>query len=261
MANYTKATNFASKDSLLTGNPSKLIRGSEIDAEYNAIATAVATKADTNSPTFTGTPLVPTATTGTNTQQVASTAFVSTAVTNGLATLGTMSTQNANNVNITGGAISGLSSALPVLSGGTGVTTATGTGSVVRATSPTLTTPNLGTPTAVVLTNATGTANSLNAGIGVNQTWQLPTRSTGTTYQNTTGKPIQVCFSFTASGNQRTITGDVSTDGTNWITIIKAFNSNDDDINGGNVSFIVPNNLYYRISSNGASSIIWAELR
>ena len=80
MANYTKATNFASKDSLLTGNPSKLIRGSEIDAEFNSIATAVATKADTNSPTFTGTPLAPTASAGTNTQQLATTAFVTSAL-------------------------------------------------------------------------------------------------------------------------------------------------------------------------------------
>jgi len=80
MANYTKATNFASKDSLLTGNPSKLIRGSEIDAEFNAIATAVSTKADTNSPTFTGTPLAPTASAGTNTQQLANTAFVTSAI-------------------------------------------------------------------------------------------------------------------------------------------------------------------------------------
>lgn len=80
MANYTKATNFASKDSLLTGNPSKLIRGSEIDSEFNAISTAIATKADTNSPTFTGTPTVPTASAGTNTTQIASTAFVTTAV-------------------------------------------------------------------------------------------------------------------------------------------------------------------------------------
>lgn len=80
MANYTKATNFASKDSLLTGNPSKLIRGSEIDAEFNSISTAVATKADTNSPTFTGTPLAPTASAGTNTQQLATTAFVTSAL-------------------------------------------------------------------------------------------------------------------------------------------------------------------------------------
>lgn len=80
MANYTKATNFASKDSLLTGNPSKLIRGSEIDAEFNSISTAIATKADTNSPTFTGTPTAPTATSGTNSTQLATTAFVTTAI-------------------------------------------------------------------------------------------------------------------------------------------------------------------------------------
>jgi hypothetical protein len=76
MANYTKSTNFTAKDSLLTGNPSKLVRGTEIDIEFNNIATAVATKADTNSPTFTGTPAAPTAATGTSTTQIATTAFV-----------------------------------------------------------------------------------------------------------------------------------------------------------------------------------------
>ena len=45
---------------------------------------------------------------------------------------------------------------LPVTAGGTGSTTATGSGSAVLQTSPTLVTPNLGTPTALVLTNATG---------------------------------------------------------------------------------------------------------
>jgi hypothetical protein len=40
--------------------------------------------------------------------------------------------------------------------GGTGVTTSTGTGSVVLSTSPTLVTPILGTPTSGTLTNATG---------------------------------------------------------------------------------------------------------
>lgn len=55
MANYTKATNFAVKDTLASGNPAKIIKGSEIDSEYNAIQTAIGTKADTASPTFTGT--------------------------------------------------------------------------------------------------------------------------------------------------------------------------------------------------------------
>lgn len=55
MANYTKTTNFTSKDSLPSGNPLKVVRGSEFDTEFNAIATAVATKADLASPALTGT--------------------------------------------------------------------------------------------------------------------------------------------------------------------------------------------------------------
>lgn len=45
-----------------------------------------------------------------------------------------------------------------------GVTGKTGTGNLVLNNSPTLLTPNLGTPSAVVLTNATGTASGLTAG-------------------------------------------------------------------------------------------------
>lgn len=58
MANYTVTTNFATKDSLPSGNPSKIIKGTEFSAEYNNIATAIATKADLASPTFTGTATV-----------------------------------------------------------------------------------------------------------------------------------------------------------------------------------------------------------
>lgn len=52
--------------------------------------------------------------------------------------------------------ITGLTTALSVLQGGTGVTTSTGTGAGVHATSPTLVTPLLGTPTSGTLTNCTG---------------------------------------------------------------------------------------------------------
>lgn len=55
MSNYTKTTNFATKDSLPSGNAAKIVRGTEIDTEFNNIATASATKADLSSPTFTGT--------------------------------------------------------------------------------------------------------------------------------------------------------------------------------------------------------------
>ena len=44
---------------------------------------------------------------------------------------------------------------LPVTGGGTGVTTSTGSGSVVLSTSPTLVTPVLGTPTSGTLSNCT----------------------------------------------------------------------------------------------------------
>lgn len=76
MSNYTKATNFASKDSLATGNPAKIVKGTEIDTEFNAISAAIATKADLASPTLTGTPSAPTASLGTDTSQIATTAFV-----------------------------------------------------------------------------------------------------------------------------------------------------------------------------------------
>jgi hypothetical protein len=76
MSSYTKSTDFASKDSLLTGNPLKVIKGTEINDEFNAIQTAVNSKADTNSPALTGTPTAPTATAGTSTTQIATTAFV-----------------------------------------------------------------------------------------------------------------------------------------------------------------------------------------
>jgi hypothetical protein len=61
MSNYSKLTNFASKDSLASGNPLKVIKGTEIDDEFEAIETAVGTKADSASPTITGTATIATA--------------------------------------------------------------------------------------------------------------------------------------------------------------------------------------------------------
>ena len=55
MSNYTKLTDFAAKDTLPTGNAGKLVKGTEIDDEFNALETAVTSKANTASPTFTGT--------------------------------------------------------------------------------------------------------------------------------------------------------------------------------------------------------------
>lgn len=101
MSNYTKNTNFATKDTLPTGDAGKIVKGTEIDTEFNAIASAVASKADTASPTFTGTPAAPTAASGTNTTQLATTAFVKTAVDAGDATLDTAKANKA--ITITAG--------------------------------------------------------------------------------------------------------------------------------------------------------------
>lgn len=89
------------------------------------------------------------------------------------------------------------SNGIVTTSGGTGalsVTSTTGSGNVVLATSPTLVTPALGTPSSVVLTNATGTAAGLTAG-------------TVTTNANLTG-PI------TSSGNATSVAAQTGTGST-----------------------------------------------
>jgi len=96
VSNYTKSTNFATKDALVSGNALKIVKGTEIDTEFNNIATAVATKSDSASPTFTGTVVIPTATITT-------------------ATIGT--------ANISAGTITGITD-ITVADGGTGASTA-----------------------------------------------------------------------------------------------------------------------------------------
>jgi len=86
MSNYTQSTNFATKDALTSGDPLKIVKGTEINTEFVNISVAIATKADLASPTFTGTPSLPTGTTavtqtaGTNSTLLATTAFVQAAV-------------------------------------------------------------------------------------------------------------------------------------------------------------------------------------
>ena len=86
MSDYTKSTNFATKDNLSSGNSLKIVKGTEIDTEFNNIATAIATKADLASPTFTGTPTLPTGTiattqsNGNSSTAIATTAFVQAAI-------------------------------------------------------------------------------------------------------------------------------------------------------------------------------------
>lgn len=59
MTDYTKTTDFAAKDSLVSGDAGKIIKGTEFETEFDDIATAIATKANIASPTFTGTVTIP----------------------------------------------------------------------------------------------------------------------------------------------------------------------------------------------------------
>ena len=80
MSDYSKSTNFTTKDTLPTGNAGKIVKGTELDTEFTAISSAIASKADVSSPALLGTPTAPTASAGTNTTQLATTAFVTAAL-------------------------------------------------------------------------------------------------------------------------------------------------------------------------------------
>jgi hypothetical protein len=161
LSNYTKSTNFATKDNLSPGDPLKIVRGTEIDTEFNNIATAISTKTDNSAAAITGGSItgitdlaVADGGTGASTAAGALNNLLPSQTGNSskyLQTDGTNATWDAISINT--GDITGT---LGVTNGGTGVTSSTGTGSVVLSNSPTLVTPALGTPASGTLTNATG---------------------------------------------------------------------------------------------------------
>jgi hypothetical protein len=161
MSNYTKSTNFATKDNLSPGNPLKIVKGAEIDTEFNNIQTAVATKTDNASANITGGSI-----TGITDLAIADGGTGASTATAALNNLLPSQTSNANKylqtdgTNATWDAVSlstsDITGTLPVANGGTGVTSSTGTGSVVLSNSPTLVTPALGTPASGTATNLTG---------------------------------------------------------------------------------------------------------
>ena len=170
-------------------------------------------------------------------------------------TLGTMAAQNSTAVAITGGTITGITD-LTVADGGTGASSITAN-SVILGNGTSALSGNLVAPSTSgnVLTSngTTWQSTTPTTGIGSGQTWQSVTRVAGTTYTNSTGKPIQVFISMgTSGGGSCTITvGGVSLGGT--ITVA----------NNTNIilSFIVPNSTTYVLTTSGANIGTWTELR
>lgn len=90
-------------------------------------------------------------------------------------------------------------------------------------------------------------------GIGDGQTWQNVTgsRTIGTSYQNTTGKPIEVAIRFGTGGNAPF---EVSSNNSTWVEIGRGLASSTQQSYA-----IIPNNYYYRVTGFAVSS--WSELR
>ena len=127
MTNYVKSTNFATKDNLASGDPLKIVKGTEINTEFDNIAVAVATKAELASPTFTGTVTIPTVAISAGTI----TGITDLAVADGGTGASTAANARTNLSAASSGAnsditsITGLTTALTVAQGGTGAATLT----------------------------------------------------------------------------------------------------------------------------------------
>ena len=116
-----------------------------------------------------------------------------------------------------------------------------------------------GTSGNVLTSDGTSWTSAAPSGLGVGQTWTLPTRVAGTTYTNSTGKPIQVLVglgqALSGSGSATVVVGGVTISSTSYST----------SASGGGlpytIAFIVPNSTTYVITvSSGTSIGTWAEL-
>jgi hypothetical protein len=257
MANYVKATNFTAKDSLPSGNSGKIIKGSEIDTELTAIASAISSKADTNSPALTGTPTAPTAAATTNTTQIATTAYVRGEI-NSLGTIGTMAAQNANAVAITGGSIAGITD-LAVADGGTGASSFTANAVLLGNGTSALQTVAPGSNGNILTSNGTTWQSTTPAsikGLGLGgEVWNDMTgsRSFNTQYTNNRAYPIAVTARTTCS------TGSAIAFIVNGVNILEfSWQFNGCGSFGGGFVIVPPGQTYQLNSGQGLN--FWREL-
>jgi len=220
--------------------------------------TLASTLAVTGTTTFTGIPSGPTAAPGTNTTQLATTAFTAAAITAATGSLGTMSTQNANNVNITGGSITGITD-LAVADGGTGRSTLTANNVVLGNGTSAVNFVAPSTAGNLLVSNGTTWTSAANPAQLIGTTWtsfSSSDRQQGVDYPNSTGRFIQVQGNFGCNFNGQ---GKIFIDG-NEISFWQAqFNGC-----GGysvNMPCLVPPGSTYRLESMNGAFRSWWELR
>jgi hypothetical protein len=108
----------------------------------------------------------------------------------------------------------------------------------------------------LTLPASTGTVALTSDVIGVSQTWQVPSRAIGTTYTNSTGKPIMVAVSYTCSSGS-TVQGLIVSGTTIYAGAVGVATT------AGGFALIIPNGATYVTTTNGGtlSLVGWAELR
>lgn len=96
---------------------------------------------------------------------------------------------------------------------------------------------------------------ALASSVGVGQTWQdvSASRLAGTSYQNTTGAPIQISVTTIFNGTVM----EVSSNNSTWVSVAS---TTSDRLHPDTNQVIIPNNYYYRVAA-GATISVWAELR
>jgi len=243
MSNYTKTTNFATKDSLSSGDPAKKIKGTEFNTEFDNIVTAIATKADLASPALTGTPTAPTAAADTNTTQIATTAFVQTAMAAAGAGTVTSVAVTSSDATVTGSPITGSGTidialnTVPVSKGGTGQTSFTnGQLLIGNTTGNTLTKATLTAGSGVSITNGNGSITI--AATGTSGVSTFSGGSTGLTPSSATSGDVTLGGTLAVANGG---TGSTTASGarTNLgLGTISTQNSSSVSITGGSISGI-----------------------
>jgi hypothetical protein len=160
--------------------------------------------------------------------------------------LGTIATQAASSVAITGGSITGITD-LAVADGGTGSSTLAANSVLLGNGTSALQTVAPSTSGNVLTSNGTTWTSATPAGgIGDGQTWQNVTssRTMGTTYTNSTGKPIMLVAYATRNAVSSAGIGITM----NGILIPICFNTNSDGGNTSAGSIIIPIGATYVLS-------------